>query len=231
VDCAPYPLIHRVDLQANKALLRTSMVASDIANYFLTYGEGLNTYCNVTDEADRPVPAFGPLYLGGSRAVAMYVTRMSVSRFLPSAGKLHGLAYPRDLQVLGLLPRLFPENFCSLRPEIVRTGDTDHHLFYSLRLRCSEAMQVTLWLGYDGPTKVWVDAQEVYFDPDGVNPALPEDAAVPLALAQGEHEVLVALGTNNGKAWGIFARLQRTDVPRKLLSQGPGAYAVPEVML
>jgi hypothetical protein len=230
VEGARYSLIHRVDLQANKALLRTSMVASDIANFFLTYGEGLNTYCNVTDDTDRPIPAFGPLYLGGNRAVAQYITRMAVSRFLPSVGRLRELAYPIDKQHLGLQPREFPENFCSLRGEIVKTGTADHHLFYSLKLRCSEAMKVKLWLGYDGPTKVWVDAQEAYFDPDGVNPALPEDAAIALALAQGEHEVLVALGTNSGKAWGIFVRLQRTDVPRKLLSQGPGAYTVPEVV-
>ena len=72
--------------------------------------------------------------------------------------------------------------------------------------------------------------EEKLFDPEGVNPALPEDSRTPVRFTQGEHEILVALGSNNLKAWGIFLRLARTDVDPQMLSKGPLAYAVPEVV-
>jgi len=46
----------------------------------------------------------------------------------------------------------------------------------------------------------------------------------------GEHELVVALGSNRGRAWGIFLRFQRTDVPLRLIKKGQGNYAMPEIL-
>lgn len=64
-----------------------------------------------------------------------------------------------------------------------------------------------LYLGYDGPVRAWVNGEQV-FDGPGTNPARPDKAAVYVSLKKGSNALLVALNTNHGKAWGIFARCE-----------------------
>ena len=61
----------------------------------------------------------------------------------------------------------------------------------------------------------------------GTNPAIADAKRVRFA-ATGEHEVVVALGSNAGNAWGIFARLERFDVTPSQLAAG--GYAMPVVV-
>jgi hypothetical protein len=42
---------------------------------------------------------------------------------------------------------------------------------------------------------------------------------------------VVALGSNEGRAWGIFLRFERRDVPKRLIAKGPGHYALPTVIV
>jgi hypothetical protein len=72
-------------------------------------------------------------------------------------------------------------------------------------------MSLNLLLGYDGPVKVWCDGEQILHDPDGTNPAEIDATATPFKARRGRHELLIALGTNGGKAWGIYLRLERTD--------------------
>ena len=84
-------------------------------------------------------------------------------------------------------------------------------------------MRVALRLGYDGPVKLFMDGRPVFHDPAGTNPAKPDMAAPEVALAAGEHELALALGANQGRAWGVFLRLQRLDLA------GAGLPALPEI--
>ena len=43
-------------------------------------------------------------------------------------------------------------------------------------------------------------------------------------------DLVVALGSNGGKAWGIYLRFERKDVPARLLKKGPEHYAMPELL-
>jgi hypothetical protein len=90
-------------------------------------------------------------------------------------------------------------------------------------------MPLAIWLGYDGPLKVWFDGREVFSDPDGMNPSMPNDAEIGVQATAGAHEVLVALESNNGEAWGIFLRFERTDGRRKADQQRSGL-AAPQVL-
>jgi hypothetical protein len=89
-------------------------------------------------------------------------------------------------------------------------------------------MKLQMHFGYDGPAKVWADGKEVFFDPEGVNPALPDDAVFEIDGTAGEHQVIIALGSNGGRAWGVFLRCERTDVPKELISKGKEFYKLPE---
>lgn len=52
-----------VRLRGDTALLRTELTVEELKKRWLYYGWGQTTYCNLTDEAGRGVPAFGPVAL------------------------------------------------------------------------------------------------------------------------------------------------------------------------
>jgi len=64
-----------------------------------------------------------------------------------------------------------------------------------------------LKLGYDGPIRAWVNGREVFAGP-GTNPAVPDKAVVYADYRRGNNQILIALDTNGGKAWGIYARIE-----------------------
>lgn len=176
-----------------------------------------------------------PAQVGGSvrfgrllyRPVTPFVGTWRLSRLCPSAGDLEGLAYPADLDALEFEPAELATPFANVS---ARFGEIegDALLYFAGRMRCVEAMSLSLLLGYDGPVKLWVDGQELYHDPGGTNPALVDTASLPFAASAGEHEVLIALGSNGGKAWGIFFRAERTDIDETQRAAGLAACRLPE---
>jgi len=104
-------------------------------------------------------------------------------------------------------------------------------VFFRCPIECTEEMKLDLALGYDGPVKVWWDGREVFHDPEGKNPAILDSKFVKLSAAAGRHEIMIALGSNDGKAWGVFLRLNRTDLPERLVKKGPEFYALPKFMV
>ncbi len=222
--------IFDVKLQGNRAVLRSGQSPVALAEMSVHYGFGSDPYCNVTDAKDRSLPVFGPVALGTPRAVLPPIRTFRVSAFLPSAGKLDGLKYPADLTALDLKPYTGAEPFATRRPEIVKHGAEDALLYYACAFECPEAMRLAVLVGYDGPVKLWLDGRELLHDANGTNPAIVDGRQIPVRPGKGRHEILVALGTNDGAAWGIFLRLERLDVPARLLRKGAGAYAMPQVL-
>jgi alpha-galactosidase len=62
--------------------------------------------------------------------------------------------------------------------------------------------------GADGPIKVWVNGKEVDCQPDAINPALPAQYSREVIWNKGTNEILFALSSNNGMAYGIFAGIK-----------------------
>jgi hypothetical protein len=144
------------------------------------------------------------------RRITPLIVNMMVSKLLPSAGKLDNLAYPVSMAGLDFKPRSF-ESFCDLHAELGARAPEDLLVYYACRFECPEPMKIAALLGYDGPVKMWIDGKERFHDPDGVNPALIDKGRAEVDVAAGVHDVLVALGSNCGKAWGIYLRLDRVD--------------------
>jgi hypothetical protein len=224
--------VYRVDLDGNKAILRTSLAEADVQLRAVHYGQGLNPFCNIRDEAGRSLPVFGPIAVGTARATTKYVTELQVSDLLPSAGKLESLAYPANMSALKLEARKFPGSFCDRHAELGARMPDDVLVYFRSAIEVSEPMDLMVYLGYDGPVKMWIDGTEHFFDPNGTNPANPADKAkVKYKASPGKHEVLVALSSNHGKAWGIFLHYERKDVPKKQLEEGPHAYVMPKIVM
>jgi len=234
VLCGPEPArpFYGVDLDGPRAVIHTVLSVPDLECMQIQYGRGCDPYCNLTDEADRAVPAFGPVPVGVPRAISPFVREFLVSPFVPADATLTALDFPGPLDSLPLEPRVFPDRFCARADEVRSTRGREGVFYYGCRVRCPHRMQLKALLGYDGPVKVWLDGLERFHDPAGTNPASPVDAEVSLgAVAGGEHELLVALGNNGGNAWGIFLRLERADLGPSRVRRGPDAYAMPAVFI
>lgn len=205
----PAAVIFRTELQGNSVMLHTTLGPVDQQCLRLYYGYGFTPYCNITDSAGRSLPVLGPISLGMSGVVSDFVQTWLVSRAMPSAGKLSGLAYPKNRSALKLTRREFSSWLADLHLDILQCAPDDRLAYLCARIECPERMPVELCLGYDGPVKMWLDGRERFHDPKGTNPATPDKAMVPLTLAPGRHEIMIALGSNNGLAWGIGLRFRR----------------------
>lgn len=225
--------VYRVDLDGPRAILKTSLQPQQAENLSVHYGLGYAPYCNITDSIDRSLPVFGPVPIGRLRALTGFVLALRVSKFLPSAGKLDSLAYPKNKADLELKTRSFAGGtlpFCDLHLELGKLAPEDVLVYYACEIECTEPMKLGACLGYDGPVKMWIDGRQVFHDPNGTNPAVPDRAVVRFDAPKGRHEILVALASNHGKAWGIFLRFERLGVPKRLLEKGPGSYTMPNIL-
>lgn len=146
-------------------------------------------------------------------AVTAWPATLQVSDLQPGTGNLENLnsVPPDDLLQWQPYATEPSSGFCNLHDILERVGEQDAVVWIGCRVRCPEAMRVAVLLGYDGPVKLFVDGQAVFHDPNGTNPARPDSATPEVALAVGEHALAVALGANQGKAWGVYLRLLRTD--------------------
>jgi len=199
-------------LDGNRVILRTTLFPAFLLDRQLYYGFGTNPACNITDGAGRSLPVFGPVRMGGRGLFTPFVRTFRVSQTFPGAGDLATLEYPRDRDALGLKPAVFVYEFAQVF-ERFQQGQ-DEVIYFACRVACGEPMKLALLLGYDGPVKAWVDGKVVCHDPTGRCPAPPDAKRVVFQASRGEHEVLVALGSNHAQAWGIYMRFARLGVRR-----------------
>jgi hypothetical protein len=80
-------------------------------------------------------------------------------------------------------------------------------LFFDTTIDVGPCERGSLLLGYDGPVKVWVNGTEVFAGP-GNNPAVPDATTVAIKTNHGPNRITIALDTNDGKAWGFYARFE-----------------------
>ena len=110
--------------------------------------------------------------------------------------------------------RKFSHEFCSLRDEIVARGNKAGAVIYRSVIESLEPMPLVFHFGYDGPVKVFIDGDEVFYDPTGTNPSDPGDAAIFFHSPVGEHEITIILSTNHGSACGIWLRMERLGISK-----------------
>ena len=220
-----------IQLGGSRAFIHSVHSMKTMSESALHYGYGLDPYCNIMDEAGRSLPVFGPVCLGVPRAITTFVREFLVSALQPAAGQLHKLAYPSNFRLLKLAKRKFLGNFCDLHYDFKQPGVRDAVVWFVCKIHCPEAMRLALVMGYDGPLKAWVDGRPCFHDPNGVNPANPDKAKAPVKLMAGTHAVALALGTNQGNAWGIYLRFERTDITLKQRYKSAGRFVLPKLMM
>ncbi len=230
VSRQPANAIYHTELQGDAVLLKTILAESDVRSAQLAYGYATAPYCNITDSADRALPVFSPASCcDRGLAVTPFVQKMRVTGALPAVADIRKIALPPDPSVLGLKTRDFAAPFCDLHLDTFACAPEDRLAFFACRIRCEERMRLAVGLGYDGPVKVWVNGKAKFCDPKGVNPSTADKVVIPFEAPAGVHEVVVALGSNCGRAWGIHLRFVRRDVTRQQFRAGLDSVRMPVI--
>lgn len=235
--CDPNPIIALYDirLKGDEVHLFTTFARAALNAKTLHYGYGTDPICNITDAADRPLPVMGPLQIGEQRAMTAPVTKVQIAFpvALPEGvdAKLNGLNHAEKAKELPWAERHFANTtFLDLHTETEAYKPRDFVIYYRARLEVPEKMKLQAILGYDGPVKLWIDGREIFHDPDASNPAWEDRAKIPFNVEPGTHEVMVALASNQCRAWGIFLRFERLDVTAKQLKTDPRSIVLPRLI-
>jgi hypothetical protein len=213
-DPAHREAIFKTMLDGASVLLHTSLDPGQLDGKYLHYGYGVNPLCTITDEQDRSLPVFGPVPISQKRALTPFAHHFRVSDLLAAPEAFGAIGLP----TAELRPRQFAGEFCDMHLEIAAAGGS-RLVYYACGFECPTAMKLAACIGYDGPLKLYIDGKQIFADPAGTNPALPDKAIVPFAAAAGRHEAILALHTNNGLAWGVRIRLERRDVTKRQLKE------------
>ncbi len=201
-------------LKGRRAIVRTALPSLELHEKFVSYGVGADPCCNVVDEGDRSLPVFGPLPVTKRkpRALTVFAQAFRIGRFDKSVASLKAPPRPKKME-----RRVFDDRFANCHDWF--RAMTAGGLLYEAVFNCAETMKVAICLGYDGPVKAWLDGKQVFQNRKGVNPAIPDEGrSKSVGLGKGRHVVRIALDGNGGLAWGIFLRLERTDVNARQLA-------------
>lgn len=76
-------------------------------------------------------------------------------------------------------------------------------LYLRVKVEMPEATEAALSYGGDGPVKVWVNGGEIDCRPGARTPAKADEYSAKAKWRQGENNVVFALDTDDGEAWGI----------------------------
>jgi hypothetical protein len=94
--------------------------------------------------------------------------------------------------------------FADARPQIRGQSGL---VYLSADITADADRRGVLYLGYDGPIRIWLNDREV-FDGPGTNPAVRDRLALHASFRKGVNRLVIAFGTNKGKAWGLFGRVE-----------------------
>ncbi len=138
------------------------------------------------------------IYEGQSLMVA------KASPLLPKATTIDKAAPPKAGVKFTPVEYNVPYRFVDIRP--VHASKNDGLIYVKGRLTSPKAGKGQLLYGADGPVKVWVNGKAVGCQPAATNPSVPDQYAAPVSWKKGPNDVLFAIHSNHGKAWGIIAR-------------------------
>jgi hypothetical protein len=138
----------------------------------------------------------------GSRTTGL--AKLAASDLLSDATKIALVKYPAGNLKLKPLPHDAQYGFEDIRSRY--EGKPKDGLLYARgQFVAKKAGAGTLSIGADGPFKVFVNRKEVACNPKATNPISQFVQAVKVSWKKGPNEIVLALRTNKGNAWGFMA--------------------------
>ncbi len=115
--------------------------------------------------------------------------------------------YPAKTLAFKPLERDWTYGFEDIRPRY--EGKPKDGLMYGRGfVAAKKAGPGKLEIGADGPFKVFVNGKETGCNPKATNPINANMMKLAVNWKKGKNEVVIALRTNNGGAWGFYAKVQ-----------------------
>jgi alpha-galactosidase len=100
---------------------------------------------------------------------------------------------------------VMPDGFIDIRGV---HGNKDGILYIATSHRSGKVAKSELRYGADGPVKVWVNGREADCQPKASNPAGRGTYGAKVTWKKGRNDIMFALSSNSGKAWGIYCGVQ-----------------------
>jgi hypothetical protein len=139
------------------------------------------------------------------------LSKTSASALIPIKTRVQDVPYPRRAVSFKSIScnneHGFANRFYDIRPRYdgkARDGLLYARGFFSAK----RAGEGKLTVAADGPFKVFVNAKEVFCNPSATNPISANSRAIPVTWKKGRNEVVIAMRTNTGRAWGFMAVVQ-----------------------
>jgi hypothetical protein len=129
---------------------------------------------------------------------------ISGSALLPDKTRIDRVAYPPGSVKFAAIEHGAEANFEDIRPRY--GGKPRDGLIYArATFTAKKAISGHLRIGADGPFKVFVNRKAVGGNPKATNPISSHIITLPVAWRKGRNEIVLAMRTNGGKAWGFCA--------------------------
>jgi len=131
-----------------------------------------------------------------------FITEYEVSEVLPMSGEIGQAELPGA--EVKWAPRLASTGGLVKVNDL--TDGRDGVIYFKAQYAAPQAGEATLRFGADGPCKLWFNGQQIAVFPDLTNPGGADRRRTPVTLKEGTNDLVVAMHTHGGNAWGIYAR-------------------------
>ena len=136
---------------------------------------------------------------GGSPSLQKF----TASALLPDKMGISEVKYPNRNIAFSALP--FNDGFNDIRPRYADQAKLDGLIYARGFFIAKKAGAAKLSIGADGPFKIFVNGRELGCNPQATNPITSHMITIPVTLKKGKNEIVVAIRTNCGRAWGFMA--------------------------
>ena len=147
-----------------------------------------------------------------------FLSQWQVSRLVPRRGTVATAPVVKRTATLDWQPLAAtnPDGFVNVHD---RYGDGDGLVYLATRVKTATAGAWDLLIGHDGGVRAFVNGRAVLCQPRRENPAMPDRSRASVRLRRGVNDILVALDTDHGLGWGIFARFQVSATARRTVGK------------
>lgn len=137
------------------------------------------------------------------------VTNFKGSALLMDKRKIAAVNYPD--KNLALSPIEYcgtgSEGYSDVRSRFVGKEQQNGLIYARGFFTSKKSVSGKIIIGADAPFKVFLNGKEVGCDPKATNPASAHLMTIPARLNKGKNEIVLAMRTNEGNAWGFMARV------------------------
>ena len=125
------------------------------------------------------------------------------SALLPEKTRIGAVKYPSKNIELSALA--YNDGFNDVRSRYAGKTNQDGLIYARGFFIAKKAGAAKLRIGADGPFKVFVAGKEVGCNPKASNPITSHMITIPVTWKKGKNEIVLAMRTNSGRAWGFIA--------------------------